>query len=108
MHDRISWQFYQSGHMLYIDSDQHAKLKKDVTEFISERRSEIAVPHHLGRAGRRAGPLAPSCSSQWWGNGAPAVFVGHLPSSRDSMCAMVSVRTQVEVRRNGKPVIRLR
>jgi carboxypeptidase C (cathepsin A) len=35
MHDRISWQFYQSGHMLYIDTEQHAKLKKDVTEFIS-------------------------------------------------------------------------
>jgi carboxypeptidase C (cathepsin A) len=35
MHKNISWNFYQSGHMLYIDSDAHAKLKHDITEFIS-------------------------------------------------------------------------
>jgi carboxypeptidase C (cathepsin A) len=35
MHKRISWDFYQSGHMLYIDSDSHAKLKHDFTEFVS-------------------------------------------------------------------------
>jgi carboxypeptidase C (cathepsin A) len=34
MHRQITWDFYQSGHMLYIDSDSHAKLKKDVSEFI--------------------------------------------------------------------------
>ncbi len=33
MHKNISWAFYQSGHMLYIDSDSHAKLKKDITDF---------------------------------------------------------------------------
>ena len=33
MRDRISWSFYQSGHMLYIDSESHAKLKTDVTNF---------------------------------------------------------------------------
>jgi len=35
MRKRISWDFYQAGHMLYIDSDQHAKLKHDFTEFLS-------------------------------------------------------------------------
>ena len=34
MHKNITWDFYQSGHMLYIDSDSHAKLKHDVGEFI--------------------------------------------------------------------------
>jgi len=33
MHKNISWAFYQSGHMLYIDSDSHAKLKKDISDF---------------------------------------------------------------------------
>jgi len=35
MHKNITWQFYQSGHMLYIDSDQHTKLKHDFTEFLN-------------------------------------------------------------------------
>ena len=35
MHKRISFDFYQSGHMLYIDSDSHAKLKHDFAEFMS-------------------------------------------------------------------------
>lgn len=35
MHKRISWQYYQSGHMLYIDSDAHAKLKHDFSEFVA-------------------------------------------------------------------------
>lgn len=34
MHKRIKWEFYQSGHMLYIDSDQHTKLKKDFGDFV--------------------------------------------------------------------------
>ncbi len=34
MHKQITWDFYQSGHMLYIDSDSHAKLKKDFSDFI--------------------------------------------------------------------------
>jgi carboxypeptidase C (cathepsin A) len=34
MHSRINWAYYQSGHMLYIDSDSHAKLKHDFTEFV--------------------------------------------------------------------------
>jgi len=33
MHKNISWAFYQAGHMLYIDSDSHAKLKKDISDF---------------------------------------------------------------------------
>ena len=35
MHKNIDWQFYQAGHMLYIDSDSHAKLKHDFSEFLS-------------------------------------------------------------------------
>jgi carboxypeptidase C (cathepsin A) len=35
MHKNITWNFYQSGHMLYIDSDSHAKLKHDVREWMS-------------------------------------------------------------------------
>jgi carboxypeptidase C (cathepsin A) len=35
MHRNISWNFYQAGHMLYIDSDSNVKLKHDVREFIS-------------------------------------------------------------------------
>jgi len=34
MHKQITWNFYQSGHMLYIDSDSHAKLKHDFSDFI--------------------------------------------------------------------------
>jgi carboxypeptidase C (cathepsin A) len=35
MHKRISWAFFQAGHMLYIDSDSHTKLRHDVGEFMS-------------------------------------------------------------------------
>jgi carboxypeptidase C (cathepsin A) len=35
MHRNIAWDFYQSGHMLYIDSDSHTKLKHDFSEFLS-------------------------------------------------------------------------
>ena len=35
MHKNIKWDFYQSGHMLYIDSDSHTKLKHDVSDFIT-------------------------------------------------------------------------
>jgi carboxypeptidase C (cathepsin A) len=34
MHKNITWDFYQAGHMLYIDSDSHSKLKHDFTEFL--------------------------------------------------------------------------
>jgi carboxypeptidase C (cathepsin A) len=30
----ISWAFYEAGHMMYIDKSCHAKLKKDVLEFM--------------------------------------------------------------------------
>ncbi len=39
MHQRITWDYYQSGHMLYIDSDSHTKLKHDFTQFL-----ESALP----------------------------------------------------------------
>jgi carboxypeptidase C (cathepsin A) len=35
MHSRINWTYYPSGHMLYIDSDSHAKLKKDFSDFVT-------------------------------------------------------------------------
>jgi len=35
MRQRISWSMYQAGHMLYIDSESHAKLKKDLADFIA-------------------------------------------------------------------------
>ena len=35
MHKRITWDFYEAGHMLYIDSNSHAKLKHDFSEFVS-------------------------------------------------------------------------
>jgi len=36
MHQNISWQFYEAGHMMYIERKSHAKLKRDVAEFISK------------------------------------------------------------------------
>jgi carboxypeptidase C (cathepsin A) len=44
MHKRISWDFYQSGHMLYIDSDSHAKLKHDFSEFVSSALPKADAP----------------------------------------------------------------
>src|SRR5579871_6311774 len=35
MHKRITWDFYESGHMLYIDGSSHTKLKHDFGEFLS-------------------------------------------------------------------------
>jgi carboxypeptidase C (cathepsin A) len=40
MHKNLVWDFYQSGHMLYIDSDSHTKLKHDVSDFI-----QSCLPH---------------------------------------------------------------
>ena len=34
MHKNIVWNYYQSGHMMYIDSDSRAKLKKDISDFM--------------------------------------------------------------------------
>jgi carboxypeptidase C (cathepsin A) len=44
MHKQITWDFYQSGHMLYIDSDSHAKLRKDVSDFILSCLPKFDVP----------------------------------------------------------------
>jgi carboxypeptidase C (cathepsin A) len=44
MRKHITWDFYQAGHMLYIDSDQHAKLKHDFTEFISGAMPKADAP----------------------------------------------------------------
>ena len=39
MHKNITWDFYQAGHMLYIDNDSHSKLKHDFDAFL-----ESALP----------------------------------------------------------------
>jgi carboxypeptidase C (cathepsin A) len=41
MHKQITWDFYQAGHMLYIDSDQHAKLKQDFSRFLASAMPSI-------------------------------------------------------------------
>jgi len=35
MHKNVIWNYYQAGHMLYIDNDSSAKLKHDIGEFIA-------------------------------------------------------------------------
>jgi carboxypeptidase C (cathepsin A) len=30
----VDWQYYEAGHMMYIDRDSHKKLKQDITDFI--------------------------------------------------------------------------
>jgi carboxypeptidase C (cathepsin A) len=35
MHKNIIWNYYQAGHMMYIDSDSKAKLKHDVAEYMT-------------------------------------------------------------------------
>jgi carboxypeptidase C (cathepsin A) len=35
IHDRISWAYFESGHMLYIDSNSHAKLRQVFGTFLS-------------------------------------------------------------------------
>jgi carboxypeptidase C (cathepsin A) len=44
MHKNIVWKFYHSGHMMYIDSDSRAKLKKDLVEFVSSAVPKSDVP----------------------------------------------------------------
>jgi carboxypeptidase C (cathepsin A) len=46
MHDRITFDFYQAGHMLYIDSDSHAKLKHDFAEFVSSALGDKKATAH--------------------------------------------------------------
>ena len=35
MHKNVVWNYYQAGHMLYIDNDSSVKLKHDISEFIA-------------------------------------------------------------------------
>jgi carboxypeptidase C (cathepsin A) len=35
-HRSISWQFYAAGHMMYIDKESRAKLKRDYAEFVNK------------------------------------------------------------------------
>ncbi len=43
MHKRISWAYYEAGHMLYIDADSHAKLHHDVAAFVSSALPENGI-----------------------------------------------------------------
>ncbi|HEV2968485.1 MAG TPA: peptidase S10 [Pirellulales bacterium] len=36
MQKNISYEFYEAGHMMYIDRPSHEKLKRDITEFITK------------------------------------------------------------------------
>ena len=33
-HKNITWQYYNAGHMMYIDKESQVKLKRDITDFI--------------------------------------------------------------------------
>ena len=44
MHKNVIWNFYQAGHMLYIDSDSSAKLKHDIGEFIAGSLPKDTMP----------------------------------------------------------------
>jgi len=43
MHQNVVWNYYRSGHMLYIDDASAAKLKRDVGEFIAGTLPKDAV-----------------------------------------------------------------
>jgi carboxypeptidase C (cathepsin A) len=36
----ITWQYYMAGHMMYIDKEQQAKLKRDEADFIEKAISQ--------------------------------------------------------------------
>ena len=36
MHKNITWQYYQAGHMMYIEKESNVKLKRDLTEFVNK------------------------------------------------------------------------
>jgi carboxypeptidase C (cathepsin A) len=44
MHKNVTWNYYQAGHMLYIDSDSIVKLKTDITKFIASSLPKSDTP----------------------------------------------------------------
>jgi carboxypeptidase C (cathepsin A) len=44
MHRNVIWNFYEAGHMLYIDGDSIAKFKHDISEFMSGAIPKAPVP----------------------------------------------------------------
>jgi carboxypeptidase C (cathepsin A) len=44
MHRNIVWNYYQAGHMMYIDSDSSAKLKKDIVDFMTAAMPKADTP----------------------------------------------------------------
>jgi len=44
MHKNVIWNFYEAGHMLYIDSDAIAKFKHDISEFMAGALPKTAIP----------------------------------------------------------------
>lgn len=49
MHKNITWQYYEAGHMMYIEKRSHAKLKRDITEFIKGALPPEVAPTVAGR-----------------------------------------------------------
>jgi carboxypeptidase C (cathepsin A) len=44
MHKNIVWNYYQAGHMMYIDNDSSAKLKKDIVDFMNSAMPKTDTP----------------------------------------------------------------
>jgi carboxypeptidase C (cathepsin A) len=44
MHKNIVWNYYQAGHMMYIDNDSSAKLKKDIVDFMTAAMPQAGTP----------------------------------------------------------------
>jgi carboxypeptidase C (cathepsin A) len=44
MHKNIVWNYYQAGHMMYIDNDSSAKLKKDIVDFMAAAMPRTDTP----------------------------------------------------------------
>jgi carboxypeptidase C (cathepsin A) len=44
MHKNVTWNFYEAGHMLYIDGESIAKFKHDISEFMAGAMPKQAVP----------------------------------------------------------------
>jgi carboxypeptidase C (cathepsin A) len=42
--DRVSYTYYEAGHMMYIRPSEHRKLTADIAKFVAETRAPKAVP----------------------------------------------------------------
>ena len=67
MHKNVIWNYYQAGHMMYIDSDSSSKLKKDIGEFLAGSQPTIqkATPREKPIDGTIAELAVPSRGECW-------------------------------------------